>query len=290
MLKGSIVALITPFDKDGNIDWEGLEKLLYFHIEKGTDAILVLGTTGEPPALSEEEKDEIFKFVSEKIDGKLPLIAGAGTNNTQKVIENIKKVRKYGYEYFLIVTPYYNKPTQEGLFWHYSKIIENTDSKIIIYNVPGRTGCNILPETVLRIRDKYPENVVAVKEASGKLDQVSELVRGGVEVLSGDDGLTLPMLSVGAKGVISVFANVLPDVMHSLVSEYLKGNVEKSREIHLKYFPLMKVLFIETNPAPVKYIMNLMKLPSGKPRLPLVEVSDKSKEKIKKVLEDLNLI
>jgi len=275
MDKGCYAAIITPFKKDNTFDESGLKKNLKFLLENGCAGIVACATTGESPVLSEEEYEEITRICVEVAKGKVPVIIGAGTNSTTKTIKLIHRAKEYGVDGVLVVTPYYSRPTQEGLYEHYRAISTESELPIIIYNVPGRTGTNILPKTVARLANDC-KNIVAIKEASGSLDQVSEVVGllgEDFDVLSGDDSLTLPMLALGAKGVISVIANILPKDVATMCQLFFEGKIDSAKKIHLKMFPLMKALFSETNPVPVKKAMELMGMPAGKPRLPLVEMS-----------------
>ncbi len=287
MYRGSYVAIVTPF-KDNKLDEVGLRNNLKFLIENGSSGIVACATTGESPCLSEAEYSRVIEICLEQTRGKTPVIAGAGTNSTEKTIKNIQRAEKLGANGLLIVTPYYNKPTQQGLYQHYKTISKETGLPIIIYNVPGRTGVNILPQTVARIAHDC-KNIVAIKEASGNLDQVSELISlsdRDFDILSGDDSLTLPMLSIGAQGVISVIANILPGDVADMCSSFLKGEIEKARQLHIKMLPVVKALFIETNPIPVKKAMELMGLPAGEPRLPLVPMSEENTAVLRKRLID----
>jgi 4-hydroxy-tetrahydrodipicolinate synthase len=291
MFFGSIVALITPF-KNGKLDVEGLKKNLSFQLENETDGFLPCGTTGETPCLEEEEWQEVVKTTIDFVNKRKPVIVGTGTNNTQKTIKYTVLAEKFGADACLVVVPYYNKPTQEGLYHHFKEIAKSVKIPIILYNIPSRTGINLLPKTLEKLVADCP-NIVGIKEASGNLDQVSEIIsRLGKDfcVLSGDDSLTLPILALGGKGVISVLANILPKETHLLVKNFLTGNIQEAQKIHLKYFKLMKALFIETNPIPIKTAMNLMGLPAGELRLPLTPMSKENLEYLKSVMRELNLI
>jgi len=291
MFHGTIVALITPFDAKGNVNYSKIKDLVQFHLEKGTDALLPCGTTGESPTLSTDEKLKIFETVVEASGGKVPVIAGTGNYDTAKSVELTLKARDVGASAALIITPYYNKPTQEGLYRHFSTIAEKTDFPLVIYNVPGRTGVNILPETVERLADD--PRIVAVKEASGNIVQITELykrVGGKLNILSGDDSLTLPILSVGGKGVISVTANIVPDRIKEMIQAFEKCDSQRALELNLKLEELNKVLFIETNPIPIKTAMNLMGFEVGGFRLPLCEMSETNLNKLKIVLQKYQLI
>jgi 4-hydroxy-tetrahydrodipicolinate synthase len=291
MFFGSIVALITPF-KNGKLDVEGLKKNLFFQLENETDGFLPCGTTGETPCLEEEEWQEVVKTTIDFVNKRKPVIVGTGTNNTQKTIKYTVLAEKFGADACLVVVPYYNKPTQEGLYHHFKEVAKSVKIPIILYNIPSRTGINLLPKTLEKLVADCP-NIVGIKEASGNLDQVSEIIsRLGKDfcVLSGDDSLTLPILALGGKGVISVLANILPKETHLLVKNFLTGNIQEAQKIHLKYFKLMKALFIETNPIPIKTAMNLMGLPAGELRLPLTPMSKENLEYLKSVMRELNLI
>lgn len=291
MFIGSIVALVTPF-KNGKLDIEGFKKNLQFQLENDTDGFLPCGTTGEAPSLEEEEWAEVVKTTIEFINKRKPVIVGTGTNNTKKTIRYTQLAEKFGADACLVVAPYYNKPTQEGLYQHFKEVSQSVKIPIILYNIPSRTGVNILPKTLERLVSDC-KNIIGIKEASGILDQVSEIIsRLGNDfiVLSGDDSLTLPILSLGGKGVISVLANILPKETHLLVKNFLKGNISEAQKIHLKYFKLMKALFIETNPIPIKTAMNLMGLPAGELRLPLTPMAKENLEYLKSVMKELNLI
>ncbi|MEO0184353.1 MAG: 4-hydroxy-tetrahydrodipicolinate synthase [candidate division WOR-3 bacterium] len=285
MYQGSYVAIVTPLKND-NLDEAGLRKNLQFLIKNGSAGIVACATTGESPSLSNEEYDRVISICLEQTNGKIPVIAGAGTNSTAKTIQNVHRAKKLGANGLLIVTPYYNKPTQQGLYQHYKAVSSETDLPIIIYNVPGRTGVNILPQTVARLANDC-ENVVAIKEASGNLDQVSELVSlvgNDFDILSGDDSLTLPMLCIGARGVISVIANIFPRDVAEMCNSFFEGKIEQARNLHIKMFPVVKALFIEANPIPVKKAMELMGLPAGIPRLPLVPMSEENAAILRKKL------
>ncbi|MEO0138095.1 MAG: 4-hydroxy-tetrahydrodipicolinate synthase [candidate division WOR-3 bacterium] len=277
MYKGSYVAIVTPF-KDDTLDETGLKENLKFLIENGSAGIVACATTGESPTLSDEEYERVIKISLEIADGRIPVIAGAGTNSTAKTIKIAQKAQQYGANGLLVVTPYYNKPTQQGLYQHYKAVSSATDLPIIIYNVPGRTGVNILPSTVARLA-KDCKNIVGIKEASGNLDQVSELVSlvgEGFDILSGDDSLTLPMLAIGAKGVISVIANIFPRAVADMCRFFFEGRFSEAKELHIKMFPVVKALFIETNPIPIKKAMELMGMAAGNPRLPLAPMSEEN--------------
>ena len=289
MFEGIIPALITPFKDDFSVDFEGIAKNLDF-LEKHVDAFVPVGTTGESATLSYEEHIEVVKYVAET--SKLPVIGGAGSNSTKEAIWLAKQVEKVGAEAAMLVTPYYNKPNQDGLYEHYKAVAKEVSIPILVYNVPSRTAVNTTPELVLRLAEI--DNIVGIKEASGNLKQVSEIIRltrgTNFTVLSGDDFLTFPILCLGGKGVISVAANVAPKLMRELFDAFKAGDVSRAAEIHHKLTPLYDVLFIDTNPIPVKKAMELLGLAAGKPRLPLVELSEEKTEKLRKVMEQLELI
>lgn len=293
MLRGAITALVTPF-RDGKLDTESLEKHLRWQIEQGIDGLLACGTTGETPALTQEEQDTVISTtvkLASQADRKVPVLAGAGTNSTVKTIKRVGEVKELGADAALVVTPYYNKPTQEGLYRHYAEVCENTDLPVVIYNVPSRTGGNILPATVERIAAKY-DRIIAVKEASGNVDQSTDIVRRlgeKVAVLSGDDSLTLPILAVGGKGVISVVSNIVPYDTANMVKFFEQRDFQAALALHQKLFGLIKALFIETNPGPVKAACGILGLNSGEVRLPLAPVSEESHEKIRKAIEDYGI-
>jgi len=285
MYQGSYVAFVTPF-KDNKLDENGLRRNIKFLIANGSSGVVACATTGESPSLNDDEYERVVRISVEETKDKVPVIAGAGTNSTTKTIKLVHQAKEYGAQGVLVVTPYYNKPTQEGLYEHYRKVSEESELPIIVYNVPGRTGCNILPKTVARLA-KDCKNIVGIKEASGNLDQVSE-IRGlcgdDFDILSGDDSLTFPMLAIGAKGVISVIANILPKDVALMCKLFFENKIQQAREIHLKLFPIIKLLFIETSPSPIKKAMELMDMAAGKPRLPLVEMSQENTFALKKAL------
>jgi len=292
MFRGSIVAVVTPFKEDKTLDEEGLRRNVRFLVENNSSGLLACGTTGESPALTDEERERVIKIVIEEAKGKIPVIAGTGTNNTQKTIKYTQHAKELGADAALVITPYYNKPTQEGLYRHFVEVAKSTDIPIVIYNVPGRTGINILPKTIERIVNEC-KNVVAVKEASGNLDQATEIVaRVGEKcgVLSGDDSKTLPILASGGKGVISVVANIIPSDVEKMIRLFEERKIEEARKLHLKMYFLIKAMFIETNPGPVKEAMRMLGMPAGPPRLPLAPVSESSREVIRKELKNYGLL
>ncbi|MEO0004905.1 MAG: 4-hydroxy-tetrahydrodipicolinate synthase [candidate division WOR-3 bacterium] len=290
MFSGCITALITPF-KNGGVDIEGLRENIRFQLRAGVKGVLVCGSTGEAPNLTDAETEMVIETAVSEAKGKVKVIAGAGTNSTHKSIKQIKRAEALGVDAVLVVAPYYNKPTQEGLYRHFRACAEATALPLIVYNIPPRSVVNILPATIERLIKDCP-NVVAVKEASGSLDQSSEIIQRCAErvtVLSGDDSLTLPILAVGGKGVISVASNIVPIDVQGLVDDFLAGRVEQARMRHLKLFPLIKALFVETNPIPVKAAMALLGMPAGEPRLPLCPLSPQNEPLLRQALKNYGL-
>jgi len=291
MLKGSIVALVTPFHNDGRINEEKFRFLIDWHIKKGTDGILTCGTTGESATLTHPEHRKLIEIAVNQVNKRVPVVAGCGSNSTQEALELVEHAKKTGADYALVITPYYNKPTQEGLYQHFKKIAGAANIPIIIYNVPSRTGVNILPETVARIY-KDCANIAGIKEASGSLDQITKimtLVDDEFLLFSGADEINLPILSVGGVGAISVAANIAPKEVHDLVSNYLEGNMEEAKRIQIYLYDLIKMLFIETNPIPVKTALSLMGLIELNFRLPLCDMDNANLEKLKAVLKKYKL-
>jgi 4-hydroxy-tetrahydrodipicolinate synthase len=278
---GSGVAIVTPFTEDG-IDFEKLGELIEMHIEQYTDAIVICGTTGEASTMTEDELKTAINYTVDKVAGRIPVIAGTGTNDTAKTIKRSKYAEEAGADALLVITPYYNKTTQKGLIEHFTAVADSVNIPIIIYNVPSRTGLNILPETLKALCEH--ENIAAVKEASGNISQIAQiayLCGDKLEIYSGNDDQVVPLLSLGGKGVISVVANIAPKDMHDMVDLYLRGNVEESRKLQLKIKPLNDAIFIEVNPIPIKTAMNLLGYNVGKLRLPLTTMSDKNLEFLK---------
>lgn len=290
MFSGSIVALVTPFKTDYEIDFDAYGRLIDWHIAQGTNALVPCGCTGEAATLSHDEQKRCIKFTVERVGGAIPVIAGAGSNNTKEAIGLTKFSKEAGADAALLITPYYNKPTPAGQIAHYTAIAQACDIPIVLYNVPSRTGVNMLPETVAKLR-KSIENIVAIKEAAGNVDQVSQILnQSDITVLSGDDSLTLPMMSVGATGVISVAANVVPDKMAALCARFAAGDLEGARTLHYELLPLFKGLFIETNPMPVKAALAQMGLIENVLRLPLTPVLPETGAKMASILKNLGLI
>jgi len=288
MFNGSIVAMVTPF-KDGEVDYDKLGELVQYHIDNGTNAIIPCGTTGESPTLTHREHGEVIGKVIEAAAGRIPVIAGTGSNNTSEAVSMTRHAKETGADGSLIITPYYNKPTQQGIYEHYKAILEEVDIPIIVYNVPSRTGVSISAETVARLAEF--DNIVAIKEATGDIDQASQILNlCDITVLSGDDSLTLPIMSIGGKGVVSVLANILPREVSELTSSFLKGEIENAQRLHNSLFPICKAMFIETNPIPVKTAMKLLGRLNGEMRLPLCDMNDGHKKQLKIALEKYGLV
>lgn len=289
---GAGVALITPMNDDGSVNYEKLRELLEFHVANKTDAIIICGTTGEASTLSDEEHLECIRFACEVINKRIPVIAGTGSNCTQSAIELSKEAEKSGVDGLLLVTPYYNKATQNGLKAHYKAIAKEVNVPIILYNVPSRTGTRLAPQTVVDLCHEVP-NIVGVKDATGDISEVAELMslaKGTVDVYSGNDDQIVPVLSLGGKGVISVLSNILPKETHDMVASYLEGDVAKSCEMQLKYFDLVKALFCEVNPIPVKKALDLMGMEVGSLRLPLTEMEDANAKRLEEEMRKAGVI
>lgn len=284
MLKGSIVAVVTPF-KNNKVDEKALGDLIEWHISEGTNAIVPCGTTGEASTLDYDEHYRVIEITINTAKGKVPVIAGTGANSTDETIMMTEKAKKMGADGVLLVTPYYNKPTQEGLYRHYKKVAETVDIPIVLYNVPGRTGVNMLPQTVARLAEI--KNILGIKEATGDMKQVSEVIRlcgDRITVLSGDDFTTLTLLALGGKGAISVSANIAPRDVSAMCKAWGEGNIEEARKLHFKLEPLNRAMFIETNPIPAKTALSMMGKIQEEFRLPLCAMSEANKEKLKKIL------
>lgn len=291
IFKGAAVAIITPFQENGEINYPKLAEILDDQIANHTDAIVICGTTGESSTLTHEEHLEAIRFTIEHVAGRVPVIAGTGSNCTETAIYLSTEAEKYGADALLIVTPYYNKATQKGLIAHYTAIAESVNLPIIMYNVPSRTGCNILPETAAHLV-KNVKNIVGIKEASGNISQVAKLMRltdGQIELYSGNDDQVVPILSLGGLGVISVLSNVAPQQTHDMVAKFLEGDVAGSREIQLKALPLIDALFCEVNPIPVKAAMNMMGWEAGPLRMPLTEMEPQNQERLRKAMIDFGI-
>jgi len=290
MFSGSMTALVTPF-RDGEFDERAYRGLIEFQIDAGTDALVPCGTTGESATLSHEEHDRVVETCIAAAAGRVPVIAGAGSNSTSEALRLTRHAKEAGADAALLITPYYNKPTQEGLYRHFRAVAESVDIPIILYNVPARTGVNMTADTVARLAEL--KNIVGVKEASGNLGQVCEILRLTPKkfcVLSGDDALCFPMLALGAKGVISVASNVAPKEMADLYDAFVLGEISRAREIHFRLWPLFNVLFIETNPIPVKTAAAMMGMADEEFRLPLCPMSDGNRKALSKVLSGLGLV
>ena len=290
IFKGCGTAIITPFTEDG-VNFEEFGKILEDQITNHVDAIIVCGTTGEASTMTESERKETIKFAIDKVAGRVPVIAGTGSNNTKAAVEMTKYVESVGADGCLVVTPYYNKTTQDGLVAHYKAIAEATTLPIILYSVPSRTGVNILPATCKKLSEI--ENIVAIKEASGNLSQIAEiknLCGDELSIYSGNDDQITPILSVGGIGVISVLSNVAPEYTHNIVNNFLNGNIKEAIDAQVKAIPLIKALFCEVNPIPVKAALNMMGYNVGIPRLPLIEMSNDGKAKLEKEMKNFGLI
>ncbi|MFV0471021.1 MAG: 4-hydroxy-tetrahydrodipicolinate synthase [Paludibacteraceae bacterium] len=289
-LIGMGVALVTPFKEDESVDFDALKKIVEHQIKNGTDYLVVLGTTAETPTLTESEKEKIKSFVVDVVSNRIPVVLGIGGNNTKAVIENIKNTNLTGIDAILSVTPYYNKPSQEGLYQHYSAIAKSSPLPIILYNVPGRTGVNMTAETTLRLANEFSQ-ICAVKEASGNFAQIDQIIKNKPNdflVISGDDGITFPLITLGAVGVISVIGNAFPREFSRMVRLSLQGDYDNARQIHYRFTELIELLFVEGNPAGVKSMLALMGLIENKLRLPLVPNTIKTYEKIRFVLNQLD--
>ncbi|NLO96002.1 MAG: 4-hydroxy-tetrahydrodipicolinate synthase [Firmicutes bacterium] len=285
-----LTAMITPMNKDCSVNYPAAVELAQKLGENGSDGVVLSGTTGESPTLSFEEKVKLFSTVTDALGGQMTIIAGTGSNNTQDSIALTKAAEKAGVDGIMLVTPYYNKPSQEGLYQHFKTVAEQTSLPVMLYNVPGRTGVNILPETVARLAEI--DNIVAIKEASGNLEQVSVLktmVPEDFLIYSGDDALTLPILAVGGAGVVSVASHLVGREIKSMISAFLAGRVGDALEIHLKLMPLFKAMFITTNPVPVKRALEFVGVDTGPLRLPLVDLTEQEAQKIKEVLFSMGL-
>ncbi|MDD4908667.1 MAG: 4-hydroxy-tetrahydrodipicolinate synthase [Candidatus Omnitrophica bacterium] len=293
MFKGSIVAIVTPFSKKtGKADEKKLKELIQWHIKEGSDGIVPCGTTGESATLSWAEHERVVEIAIDVAKGKIPVIAGTGSNSTDEAIMLTQQAAKAGADASLQVSPYYNRPTQKGLYEHFKAIADSVDIPIILYNIASRTGVNIEPDTIARLA-KDCKNIVGVKEASGNLDQMSRikaLCPAEFDLISGDDSLTLPVMALGGTGIISVVANIVPRDIKHMVTAFEKGNLKEAQKMHYKLLPLFKACFLETNPIPVKTAMGLMKLCEPDLRLPMCSMSDENLEKLKKAMRDYGLL
>ena len=291
MFKGSIVALITPFHEDGSVNYEKIRELIDWHIENETDAILVLGTTAEAPALTASEEDEIVRIAVEQAAGRVPIIAGSGSNNTMIAVEQSVKFEKMGVDGLLVITPYYNKTNKAGMIHHFTAVADAVNIPILVYNVPGRTGISITYDVLVEI-SKHP-NIAGIKEASGDMGyacKVSRLLGDDFNMYCGNDDITVPLMSMGGQGVISVLANILPKETHDMVQAYLDGDVKKAAEMQKYYLDFINALFIETNPIPIKEAMNQMGMGVGGYRMPLFPMEESTKAKLIQTMKDINLL
>lgn len=290
VFEGSGVAIVTPFNDEG-VDYDKLKDLLEWHIKEGTDSIVICGTTGEATTMTENEKKTVIKFAVDVINNRIPVIAGTGSNNTLSAIEMSRYAQSVGVDAILVITPYYNKTSQKGLFKHFKAVNDSVSIPIILYNVPSRTGVNITPKALVQIAEL--NNVVAIKEASGNISQIMEmksLCKDKIDIYSGNDDQIVPIMSLGGKGVISVLANVIPNEVHTLTKKCLEGKFDEALDIQLNRLKLTNALFIETNPIPVKTAMNLMGFEVGSLRLPLCEMEDSNLETLKTILKENKLI
>jgi 4-hydroxy-tetrahydrodipicolinate synthase len=290
MFTGSMVALVTPF-KNGQVDWPSLEALVEFHMQNGTHGIVPCGTTGESATLSHQEHDEVIRSVIKSVNKRVPVIAGTGSNSTDEAVRLTREAEKSGADGALMISPYYNRPTQEGIYQHYQKVASEVGIPIIIYNIPGRTGSKIEPETLARLAEI--NNIAGVKEATGSVDQAIDVIRlcgDRLAVYSGEDSLIYSLMALGGKGVISTCANVVPKETAQLTEACLKGNWEKGREIQFKLIPLIRSLFIETNPIPVKTALALMGKCSGDLRLPMTPMAESNVKKLRQAMSEFGLL
>lgn len=288
---GAGVAIVTPFNSDETINYNKLDELLDYHCTHGTDAIIICGTTGESATMTEEEHMQCVKFAIDRVKGRIPVIAGTGSNCTRTAIDMSKEAADYGADGLLLVTPYYNKATQAGLISHYTAVAKEAKAPIIMYSVASRTGCNIEPATVAELV-KNVDNIVAVKEASGNISQVAKIMAltdGNIDLYSGNDDQIVPMLSLGAKGVISVLSNVAPQETHDICEKFFNGDVKGSAALQLKALPLIEQLFCEVNPIPVKKAMQLMGVECGPLRMPLTEISKEHEQALAKAMKDFGI-
>lgn len=291
VFKGSGVAIVTPFKENYEVDYDKLGKLIDFQIESGTDSIIICGTTGEASTLTHEEHLECIRYAVNKVNKRVPVIAGTGSNCTATAVYLSKEAESYGADALLVVTPYYNKATQKGLVAHFTEVANSASLPIIMYNVPGRTGCNIIPATIAALV-KDVKNIVGVKEASANIAQVADLMQlcgDSIDLYSGCDEMIVPVLSLGGVGVISVLANVAPRETHEMVEKFLEGDIIESRRLQLQYLPLINALFCEVNPIPVKEALNLMGFDVGPLRMPLTAMEPANRERLKKALIDCKI-
>lgn len=282
-----VTAMVTPFDAQGDIDFQATKKLVEHLIANGTDALVVAGTTGESPTLSTDEKIELFKFVVKITDGRIPVIAGTGSNDTRSSISLTRAAEEIGVDGVMLVTPYYNKPSQEGMFQHFQAIAASTFLPVMLYNIPGRSVVNLSPETTIRL--SAIKNIVAIKEASGNLDAAAAIIENtpaDFAVYSGDDGLTLPMLSIGGQGIVSVAAHIIGNDMQEMITLFKGGNVQEAAALHRKLLPVMHALFAAPNPVPVKTALNLSGIEVGGVRLPMIPLNEQEQQALQHVLSE----
>ncbi|MBQ9134519.1 MAG: 4-hydroxy-tetrahydrodipicolinate synthase [Lachnospiraceae bacterium] len=292
VFKGAGVAIVTPMKANGEVNYEKFAELIEFQIENGTDAIIVCGTTGESSTLSHEEHLDVIKYCTEKVAGRVPVVAGTGSNCTETAVYLSKEAEKFGVDGLLLVSPYYNKATQNGLYTHFKTVAESVKIPVILYNVPSRTGCNILPDTVVRLCNDV-ENIVGVKEASGDISQIAKLAakaNGKVDIYSGNDDQIVPILSLGGIGVISVLSNVAPRETHDICAKYFEGDVKGSMELQLRAIDLCGALFCEVNPIPVKKALNLMGKEAGTLRLPLTDMEEANAARLEKAMREFGIL
>lgn len=291
IFQGSGVAIVTPMNSDGSINYKVFEEIIEFQISNETDSIIVCGTTGESATLNHEEHCKVIQYCVEKVNGRVPVIAGTGSNDTKYALELSLEAQKLGVDALLSVTPYYNKTSQSGLIKHYNYIADGVDLPIILYNVPSRTGCNIIPETYLEL-SKHP-NIVGIKEANGDISSVVKtisLCEDNIDIYSGNDEQAIPIMSIGGKGVISVFANICPKISHDICSKFLNGDIKESNKIQREYYELMSDLFCDVNPIPVKAAMNILGFECGECRMPLNNLNSSNFEKLKNAMRKYKLI
>ena len=291
IFKGAGVAIVTPFKEDESIDYDRLDELINFHCENGTDSIIICGTTGESATMTEEEHLECVKFTIERTKGRIPVIAGTGSNCTRTAVEMSREAESYGADGLLLVTPYYNKATQAGLIAHYTAVAKEVKTPIIMYSVASRTGCNIEPATVAALVNNV-ENIVGIKEASGNIGQVARIMAltdGNIDLYSGNDDQIVPLLSLGGKGVISVLSNIAPRETHDMCEKFFEGDVKGSAELQLRALPLVDQLFCEVNPIPVKKAMQLIGMDCGGLRMPLTELTKVHEESLARAMKDFGL-
>ncbi len=290
-LKGSIVALVTPFNDDGSVNFNKLGELIEFHIENKTDALLILGTTGESSTMSHEEDDAVCEYTVKKAAGRIPVIAGSGSNCTQTMLEKSLRYQELGVDGLLVISPYYNKTNDEGMYLHFKTVADAVSIPCILYNVPGRTGCSISEKVIARLKDH--KNIMGIKEASGNMSYTAKIAKhlsDDFVMYSGNDDIIVPTMALGASGVISVLANVLPKQTHDMVFDYIEGNTQKATKSQLELLDFINALFIEVNPIPVKEAMNLLGMKVGGYRLPLCEMDAKNKSALENTMKEINIL